>query len=189
MLDPGEGELRHRICFGTFSPQTIPCVSVGCKPPWFSKLDVLAACLSGVGLKRWGTWCGLQMLCSLGVFSSLPIVCHAQHVGFWWDHLSLSSLLRCGFLLVSPMCRCCLAHLFWSRGNCPICSCGFEVSMEIAVQGSPKLPSWTRTPCWISNFDCSKCLRSGFKCLKCVSDRYNVLVILPNCRVLKIKWV
>ena len=33
------------------SPFTIACESCGCKPRWFSKLDVLRACLSDAGLK------------------------------------------------------------------------------------------------------------------------------------------
>lgn len=54
------------------------CGSCGCKPHWFSKIDVLGAHLSGTGLKSWGylMWGSNTSLLrdKLWVLSSLPTV-------------------------------------------------------------------------------------------------------------------
>ena len=58
---------------------------------WFSKLNVLGACLSGTCLKSWGDCCGVQTLPSSGRSSGFWVPSWlwvaSQLVGFWWDYV------------------------------------------------------------------------------------------------------
>ena len=61
----------------------LSCGSCGNGPRCFSKLDVLGACLSGAGLKRWGAQCGLQTL----LREKLQLLCSPQTVGLAGDEV------------------------------------------------------------------------------------------------------
>lgn len=134
--------------------------SHGSGPCWFSKPDVLGACLLGTSVKIWGSLCGKQTLCSSGRssgFARCPCMWVAMlgvgfiarlHLGlpypinvvhFSFDVKDFSANFQ-GFFRGS-----CLSHVqlqIW-------CVCGRRW-----VQDLPTLPSWT-TPSFIHYFKVS----------------------------------
>ena len=58
---------------------------------WFSKLNVLGACLSDTCLKSWGNFCGVQTVPSSGRSSGFWVPSWlwvaSQLMGFYWNHV------------------------------------------------------------------------------------------------------
>lgn len=95
----------------------------GIRAPWFSKLHVLGARLSGAGLGSWGAWCGVQILCSsetLWLLSSLLTGAGGRWGGgvgvAFMPRLSPSPshVLPVG-LLLGPIYRSCSVFRFFQR--------------------------------------------------------------------------
>ena len=110
------------------------CVSLGHKPLWFAKLDVLGACLSGAGLKGGGAQRGVQTLCSSG---------RNSRFGFGLDCESLCQGWGFGEIVARPLPPASVCFLFarfevvtqpafrfYFSGNCSIGSWRLGVSVQ-----------------------------------------------------------
>ena len=107
---------------------------------WFSKLNVLGACLSGTCLKSWGDCCGVQTLPSSGRSSGFWVPSWlwiaSQLVGFWWDYVPDFS--TASTWVFSPIvCLVCRISQFLVSpqgppppGTCSILSCKFIMSVS-----------------------------------------------------------
>ena len=103
---------------------------LGIRAPWFSKLDVLGARLSGAGLGSWGAWRGGQILCSseaLWVLSSLLTGGGGVGVAFM---LRLCPTCWLWAFSLAP-CVEVAQFLGFFRGRCSICICRFSVCVAI----------------------------------------------------------
>lgn len=99
-----------------FSRSLQCCGSCGQEPRYFSKLDVVGACLSAIGPKFWGAWCGVQTLPSSGrnsQFRHLLIVGHHARGEVYGEIMfsSLSYTIWCGFILSCSLCGDCSGRL------------------------------------------------------------------------------
>lgn len=110
VLDPRASEPAHKPFKSIISVPYSPMVPLDMSC-WFSKPDVLGACLSSAGSKGWGTWCQAKT-----PHQGVPLWTPTQWLLHWgWNSLLWSS--------------CSASSQVLFRRNCFICSWRFVVSM------------------------------------------------------------
>lgn len=129
-----QGKWDHMWAFQEDCLFLVTFGTLGCQPHWFSKPDVLEACLTGADLRGQVAQCGAPtphfLEKSACLMRSLPIVCcHAKGRFFFCETISLPLYPSCcgPFILYCGEQFIQFSDLF--RRKWSICSCTFGVPM------------------------------------------------------------